>query len=309
MSTLALSAARVAGYVLISAAAILIAFSPVRNESANPDARVLGEMTAQQLPVIQRSVPKLLSEASQFDSAAIAAYTIDLRTGHTVYEKNADIQRPVASLAKLMTAMAAYNLIPFNHILEIDQSDIAGVSQPVMGLVSGERISALNLLRGMLISSHNDAALALARASGGTQERFVEMMNQLSAQYGMTETRFANPAGFDHPYQYSTARDLMKLVLEFLSVPEFAEIAQTQTMSVASADGKIRHWLRTSNKLLERADVLGVKTGYTEEARGNLVILAEDDEGNQIITIVLGSEQREKDSEDLIGWIFDSYRF
>ncbi|MDP2932573.1 MAG: hypothetical protein Q8N81_00380, partial [bacterium] len=90
---------------------------------------------------------------------------------------------------------------------------------------------------------------------------------------------------------------------------KFADIVQTQVEQVASTDGARAHYLKTSNRLLEKDNILGVKTGYTEGAKGNLILLASDDKNNQIITVVLGSENREDDSMALVDWVFKSYQY
>ncbi|MCL5435713.1 MAG: serine hydrolase [Patescibacteria group bacterium] len=269
--------------------------------------QVLGQ-TVQKLPVVADFRPTLKTDAGTFISQAEIAYATDLKTGTVLYKKNSDKPWPTASLAKLITALVVVNTVSLDSVVEVNER-APKVPQPVMGLAGGERITTYDLLRGMLIMSANDAANALALGVSSSTPRFVELMNSLAEKLELKQTHFRNPAGFDDPAEYSTAEDLDRLAREFLSEPKLAEIVQVQSVSVASVDATVHHWLKTSNKLLSSPGILGVKTGYTDEARGNLIILAENKLGHQVLTVVLGSLNRESDSQALVDWIFASYNF
>lgn len=286
--------------------AVMIIFFPPAKTTA-PQGDVLG-VTYQQLPIAQDITPRRQAGTPDFETPAHAVYAIDLRSKKILFEKAARTPWKPASLTKLMTALVAVNSASLDQIIQIEPEDTR-VPAPRMGLVAGEKISVENLLKGMLVASANDAALALARGIGGTQAEFVRLMNAMVKQLDLKSTNFKNPHGFDEVGQYSTAEDLAKLTLEFLRHSELASMVQIQKDVVRSEDGKIRHWLTTTNILLNREDVLGVKTGYTEEARGNLIILFSDKNQNQILTVVLGSEHRESESERFIDWIRKSYEF
>jgi len=297
-------------YLFVVAAACLVAvFLPTHKAAENDLYReVLGETTIRQFPIAEKAGPVLLAEARAFDIKAKSALAVDVRTRAILYQKNSQLHWPTASLAKLMTALVISNITPQEAIVTVMSEDLK-VSQPVMGLTVGEKIRVSDLLKGMLVMSANDAANVLARSATGSTERFVDMMNFMAQKLGLQNTHFKNPAGFDDPEQYSTAEDLLTLTYEFLRNSKFADIVQTQLEQVASTDGVHTHDLRTSNRLLEKNNILGVKTGYTEGAKGNLILLASDDSNNQIITVVLGSENREDDSMSLVDWVFKSYEY
>lgn len=269
--------------------------------------QVLGQ-TVQSLPVVADFRPTLTTGAPAFASQAEIAYAVDLKTGTVLYEQNSRKPWPTASLAKLMTALVAANTVSLDSVISVNERAL-NAPQPVMGLAAGEQLTVHDLLSGMLIMSANDAANALALGVASSTPRFVELMNSLAEKLKLTDTHFRNPAGFDDPAEFSTAEDLTRLTREFLGIPTLAAIVQTQSMSVESVDRSMRHWLQSSNKLLSHPGILGVKTGYTEEARGNLIILAEDRAGHQILTVVLGSLNRESDSQALIDWVFNSFHF
>lgn len=264
--------------------------------------------TVSNLPVVPDLRPVKKPQTPPFETETQIAYAFDLQTGTLLYQKNADKPWPTASLAKLMTALVAVNTVALETPIIIGEG-ISGLAQPVMGLQAGEEIRAIDLLRGMLIPSANDAAYALAMGIASTTDQFVALMNSMAKKIGLDSTHFRNPAGFDDPEQYSTAEDLARLTLEFLNYPLLSQTVQTQNAVAASTDGKLRHWLKNSNRLLAEKSVLGVKTGYTEKALGNLIILSEDAGKHQVLTVVLGSSDRENDSRRLIDWVFSSYRF
>lgn len=295
-------------YVISALLMISALFYPVKPQHPT-ESMVLGQSSEKILPVVPRFLPVLKENAQKFELPAFSGMAIDVRSGKVLFEKNPAERWPTASLAKLMTALVAVNLMPISEVVEVAEADTEA-SQPVMGLVSGEKITVGDLLKGMLISSSNDAAMALSRTITGSGKRFVELMNLMSSQLQLKNTNFQNPAGFDDEKQFTTAEDLVKLASDFLRIPLFAQIVKTRQEQVSSVNGNLRHWLKNSNKLLfERDDVFGVKTGSTEKAKGNLIAIASDKSGHEILTVVLGSDNRETDSTALIDWIFRSYDF
>ncbi|MBI4053709.1 MAG: D-alanyl-D-alanine carboxypeptidase [Candidatus Doudnabacteria bacterium] len=289
-------------------ALFVIIFPTQRIARETPPPEVLGQVFLQ-LPLAGDTRPRLKKAAVPFVTDVEIALAVDLRTGYVLFEKNSQTRWPLASLTKLMTAVVVWNLVDPQAVITIPASGYQ-VHPPNMGLLAGEQIGVMGLLSGMLIASANDASLALAEGTAGSSQRFIALMNLMSKQLGLSNTHFANPTGFDDSLQYSTAEDLKLLTFEFLRNEKFAEMAQRRSSKVQSVDEKITHWLKNSNLLLQESNnILGVKTGFTEQARGNLIILASDSDNNQILTIVLGSEKREEDSKALIRWVFESYDF
>jgi D-alanyl-D-alanine carboxypeptidase (penicillin-binding protein 5/6) len=161
----------------------------------------------------------------------------------------------------------------------------------------------------MLVPSSNDAAQTLARFIGGDEDKFVNMMNDKAKVLGLADTNFSNPVGLDSADNYSTALDLSKITQEFLKYSLLSDIVNTKAEDVTSIDGTIIHHLHTSNKLLlENPEVVGVKTGFTTEAQGNLIVKINHN-GAEVLTIVLNTPNREDDTQKLIDWIFRAYRW
>ncbi|PIR97228.1 MAG: hypothetical protein COT91_02540 [Candidatus Doudnabacteria bacterium CG10_big_fil_rev_8_21_14_0_10_41_10] len=280
-------------------------FFPVRQNLSEQAPVVSGVISS--LPVVEEPIPKRIGEGDNLDLEAPIALAIDLNSQKILFEKNIDEFWHPASLTKLMTAIVVLNTVSFDEVVEIEAVD-TDVAQPKMGLVIGERVTVETLLKGMLIASANDAANTLARVVTGSPERFVDLMNLMGKQLQLNNTRFKNTTGFDSDGQLTTAWDLKTLVFEFLKNEKLASIVQIDSTVVQSVDGGRRHWLTSSNKLVTRENILGVKTGFTEEALGNLIILAQD-HGNQILTVVLGSNNREAETLKLIDWVFSNYTF
>lgn len=308
-------------YLFILVFAAVAGFVAVWHFVQLPQAQVAGVFadSPTQLPVapdlpVLRSPKLAVATPPPLDLSARAALVED-RGSHTVlYEKNAQAVVPIASLTKLMTAVVASELTSPDEVVSILPADIE-TPEYRTGLVAGERIRVGDLLKAMLVSSANDAALALARYSGGTVEQFVAEMNDEAKTLGMNHTQFSNPVGFDDAGHFSTADDLSKLVEKFLANQALTEIVKTKQVTVASVDGQYRHDLETTNKLmLKYSDVVGLKTGYTAEAKGNLIILVDltqsGDPGQiQYYSIVLGSNNREAETEKVMQWVQENFQW
>lgn len=294
-------------YVILGISIALV-FMPkgVSEYRGSRQPEVLGTTTLGVLRI--NSAPELASNMPVPGLSAKSAFAFDLSSGTILYTWNFDEELPVASLTKLMTGLVTVRSISTDPIVEIKKTDINVVGSN-MGLIPGEKITVLNLLRGLLISSSNDAAQVLADFVGGNQEKFVELMNNEAARMGLNSTHFDNAVGWDSDNNYSTAHDLSILAQEFMKHDLLSDIVRNRELEVASIDNKFKHKLTTTNKLLlENPMVTGIKTGFTSQAKGNLVIRA-GSRGQEVVTIVLGSDNREEDSRKLLDWIFQVYRW
>ncbi len=221
---------------------------------------------------------------------AASSYVVAV-DGEVIWERSADLPRPPASLAKIMTA-----LVLLDSDLDPDAVVTVGsAAQEVpgarLGLRKGERMRAGDLMAAMLVRSANDAAVALAVHEAGSVPAFVREMNAHAADLGLTSTRFANPTGLDAPGQTSTARDLLRLTEAALAHPEFAKLVATERTTVSTLGGR-RFPIESSNALLGRVEgVRGVKTGHTTKAGKCVVALAER-KGCRVVAILLDAPDR-----------------
>ncbi len=263
---------------------------------------------------------------------AKAVLAIDYYTGSVLYEKDADQKVKIASLTKLATAGAFFDFIKTNKNIEIpDEKEynldkFITISKSAVDaegdsakLIIGEKIKAGDLLKMMLISSSNDAAMAIAEDVSKLNiqnehgiEYFIKLMNDFAKQKGLAETRFANPIGIDDQNNYSTAKDVVKLARIILrDYPEIFEITGIDAINIKSADSKNDHFIKNTNELLGNLPgIIGGKTGYTSEAGESLLLIVYDSAlRHQIIAVVIGAEGRFAEMERLVNWIWDSHEW
>lgn len=237
--------------------------------------------------------------------SARAVLVKDLTTQTILYQKDTSVPFPIASTTKIMTALVASAYFKPNSVLTVGSS--TNISGSKVGLFKGEDLSFRSLLYGMLLNSGNDAAYALAENYPGGVLGFVSAMNKKGAELNLQHTHFDNPAGFDSPTHYSSAKDLSVITEEALKNQSLTRIFATKQTNIVSLDKKYTHSLSNLNKLLSQVKgVLGVKTGFTEEAKENLVTYV-DREGHQILTVVLGSDDRFGETTKLIEWVYDNF--
>lgn len=253
----------------------------------------------------QQIAPQSKSIASpKFTASAVYAQDLDL--GFDLFSKDADRKVPIASTTKIMTAIIAEKYYQQDSVLTVPNLPALGVVGSNMGLVTGERINFRSLLYGMLLNSGNDAAFTLAESYPGGLDNFITQMNLETQILKLKNTHFDNPAGFDSPNHYSSAKDLAVITKEALNNNQLTKVFATKETTVTSEDGKIIHQLQNLNILLGKNGVLGVKTGTTPEAKENFVGLVERD-GHRVLTVVLGSNDRFGETDNLVDWIFNNY--
>ena len=238
--------------------------------------------------------------------SAQSVLALDLDTKSTLYEKNPNLALLPASTTKVMTALIALENYDEEEIIEVGKIKVSGKK---MFLLPGEQISIQDLLYGTLVLSANDAAEALALNFGGGREEFIALMNQKASILGMKDTVFKNPSGLESEGHVSSAHDMILLSAAAMSNPKFVKYVSTQSITVQSVDGQIKHYLTNVNELLGTVErVLGVKTGWTENARENLVTYIERD-NKKVMIALMGSQDRFGETKELIDWIFENYNW
>ncbi len=233
--------------------------------------------------------------------SASSAVLMDRESGRVLYEKNARERRSIASITKLMTALVAVELHPDLTSTVTVKEEWTGAEGSSMYLKPGEKLTLEELLYGLLLSSGNDAALAVAGYCAGDVERFVAEMNKKAAQLGMNDTHFANPNGLDDPQHYSTAYDMALLARAVLAREELRTVASTRSIFIAGRS------LTNHNKLLWRYEgCTGLKTGYTDEA-GRTLVSSALREGQELIAVTLNAPNDWADHAALFDYGFAAY--
>ena len=252
-------------------------------------------------------LPVISKDASFPIISAQAALAIDMDSQVSLYEKRADSPFLPASTTKIVTALVAREYYPLNLVIKVPEVKVEGQK---MGLIRGEEIEVEDLLYGLLVYSANDAAEVLALNFPGGRELFIVAMNLKAKELGLAHSKFSNPAGLDDGDGHvTTAKDLIRVSEIAMKDPLFAKIVGTKEKTVTSTNGRIVHRLRNINELLGEVEgVMGVKTGWTENARENLVTYLERD-GRRVMIVLLGSQDRFGETRELIDWIFSNYRW
>jgi len=239
------------------------------------------------------------ANADEFHSRA--AVIMDSSTGRVLFAKNPNLRLAPASTTKLMTAIIAVEELNPSNVVKISKNACL-VSPLKTGFKEGDEVTVETLLYAALLRSANDAAVVLAEAVAGSEERFVHLMNRKAEAIGLKDTKFINPNGLPGPDQYTTAFDLSIMMRYALRYPKLKEIIGTRVAEVSTVRGKDL-FLRNTNKLLwSDEDLIGGKTGYTRQARHCFVCAAER-EKDTIIVSLLGSPSRVdlwKETETLI---------
>ena len=253
---------------------------------------------------IYSPLPVLKDQAKYPILSAQSVMAVDLTSGVTLYEKDSNKALLPASTTKIVTALVALDTYQLDQVLRVGKVNVVGQK---MGLIQGEEIKFSDLLNGLLIYSANDAAEVLASNHPGGRELFIALMNKKVKDLGLNNTHFNNPTGLDNGAQYVTAKDLIVVSKYAMKNPLFAKTVGTKEITVKSVDGRISHRLTNINKLLGSVEgILGVKTGWTEVARENLVTEVSR-KNKRVMIVVLGSSDRFGETTELIDWIYQNY--
>lgn len=230
---------------------------------------------------------------------SIAGVAIDGTTGRILYAKNPHIKIPPASTVKLLTAMIVLDRLPLSQKVRISKTaEETPFSNP--HLYEGETYTVEDLLYLLLLKSSNQAAVALAEAVSGSEEKFSELMNQKARMIGLKDSHFVTASGLPGGNQYTTAYELALLLYEALKYPHIKEIINTPVKIITSQEGRTLV-IRNTNRLLfdedSRYTVLGGKTGYTRLSKHCLVNVSRVKD-RLVITSILGAPNRESLWED-----------
>ena len=241
-----------------------------------------------------------------------AVCLIDQDTGTVLYEKNADQQMPIASITKVMTLLLTFEAI---HDGRLTLDTLVPVSEHAyhMGgsqiwLEPGEQFTLDEMIKAICVSSANDAAVAVAELVGGSEQDFVQMMNDRAAELGMTNTTFHNACGLDTEGHLSTARDVAIMSRRILTTcPEVLHYTGIWTDTLRGGATQ----LVNTNKLLRRYNgITGLKTGTTGGA-GVCISASATRDGLNLIAVVLGapsSKDRFEAAATLLDYGFAAWR-
>ena len=244
---------------------------------------------------------------------ARALYLIDYNTGEVLYEKNSNAKMPVASIVKLMTILLTIENIEAEKLsLEetvIVSENAAGMGGSQVFLEAGGEYKVKDLLKSVIVSSANDSSVALAERISGSVSGFVELMNNKAKSLGLVDTNYVNPTGLPAPSQFSSAKDVAKLLKEVSKYDIYHKFSTIWIDKISHSNNRETELVNT-NKLVRYFNGCdGGKTGSTSEAGYCLATTAK--RGNmRLISVVLGAENgklRFAESSKLLNYGFDNF--
>lgn len=238
------------------------------------------------------------SGAKANEISAKSAVLIEPLTKRVIFDKDKDKKRPMASTTKIATAITAIENADLSEIVTISKkaSLVEGSS---IWLSEGEKLTVEDLLYGLMLSSGNDAAIAIAEHIEG-YDKFIDLMNITAKKAGAYNTNFVNPNGLDDENHYTTAYDLALITAYAMKNPVFAEIVSTKTKQIPWQGHEWNRTLKNHNKLLSMYDgANGVKTGYTKKDGRCLVSSATRNDIN-LICVTLNAPNDWDDHKKLL---------
>ena len=245
---------------------------------------------------------------------AKSAIAIHIDNSQILYAYNEDEVLPTASLTKIMTgSIALENLSDLNVVITVSRQ-AALIEGSKMNLWIDEKILLKDLLYGLILKSGNDAALAMEEYHDSKElqdKTFIEKMNDKAKFLGLKKTEYLDSAGITD--NKSTALELSITLNYALRNQTFREIAGTVQYNCQAQNGSLVHNMTSTNRLLRtRADTIAGKTGYSEAAGYNFINAFRSPSGHRIVVVVLGAsdhDSRFDESNKIIDWVYDSYRW
>lgn len=255
---------------------------------------------------------------------AHASVIMDANSGKVLYDRNADDRRQIASLTKLFTALIIVERVEnLETLATIDEeavySEGTRIGCPRSGYCPGvrfkvgEELTVNDLLKAALMQSANDAAIALGKHVGGTQEGFAKIMNERAAELGLTDSLFCTPSGLEidgaENSCYSSAHDIAIIASEALKHPILWDIMKIEKTNIVSADGTLTHEVFNTDELIgTMPNLVGTKTGFTPLAGYSLLAVATDPSGEHpVIAVVLNDPYRWQSIQSMFDWSFESF--
>ncbi len=239
-----------------------------------------------------------------------SAILMDQNTGTVLFEKNANEQRTPASVTKVMTLLLIMEALNSGKLQWTDMIPVsataAGMGGSQVYLKEGETMSVDEMLKCIAVVSANDCCIAMAEAIAGSEQSFIDLMNQRAAALGMSNTHFNSCTGLDTENHYTTARDIAIMSRALMAHPEIQKYTTIWMDSIRNGTFS----LSNTNKLVRFYDgATGLKTGFTNTAGYCLSATATRD-SMSLIAVVLGGETSDKRNEDaktLLNYGFSQY--
>lgn len=238
---------------------------------------------------------------------ARSAILYDLSYGRILYEKNPKQRRANASTTKMLTAIVAYENGNLEDVVTVSKK-AATTGGSTIKLRTGDKITLGDLIKGLLVHSGNDAAVAIAEHIAGSEEEFAKLLNEKAEKIGAVDTNFITPHGLDSENHYSTAFDLVLIGKCLLEIPFLSNIVSQKSVEI-KINGNSRILGTTNEMLGTYIGANGIKTGFTGDA-GRCLVTSVTKDDRRLICVVLGCDtkkDRTLDSIKLLDYGFKEY--
>ena len=244
---------------------------------------------------------------------ASSAIMIEASTGEILFQKNADEKLAPASMTKMMSLLLIFEEIDKGNI-KWDEMITTSEHASSMGgsqifLKVGEKMSALDMIKGITIASGNDATVAMSERVAGSEESFVKRMNERAKELGLKNTNFVNATGLDADNHYSSAYDMSLIAKELVKHEKVLEFSSTYEDYLRKGTSN-PFWLVNTNRLVKfYPEIDGLKTGFTNSAKYCLTATAKKD-GMRLITVVMNEPdtgKRSSDTKKMLDYGFNIY--
>lgn len=261
----------------------------------------------------KKSLPKAPSIIGE------SAILIEPTTGTIIYEKDPHKKMYPASITKIMTALLAIENCKMKDTVVYSKKNLDSLTAEDSNIQCqvGEKMSVKDCLYALMLSSANETATALAEHIAGSSEAFAKLMNERAKQAGATDTHFANPNGLHDDNHYVTAYDMSMIMKAAIQYPVFLDVIHTTEYTIPANNKRTepfqsyqRHKMIFTTSPYYDADVIGGKTGYTDQAGKTLVTYAK--RGNvSLISVVMKSngDQVFDDTKKLLDYGFDNFNY
>jgi D-alanyl-D-alanine carboxypeptidase len=268
--------------------------------------------------IIENQAPKrIYTDYLDVKTSAQSAIAVDDKSGKILYKKNLQGVRSIGSITKLMTALVFLDHNPgWQNNFSIKNSDRR--SGGIIYINTGEILTIKDLFYEGLVVSDNDAIMALVRSTGLSEDDFVKLMNERAEQMGLTDTHFTDPTGLDAGNKSTVGNlaRLLNLALQNQAIAKATNLAEyefdvrwlqngvekTRTVKVKNTDLLLKSYL----------NIIGGKTGHVEEAGYCLATKIKGEGGQEIVIVVLGSDNnfdRFQDVKAIADWVFSNYQW
>lgn len=258
----------------------------------------------------------VLAQDDNYLENAVSGVLIEASTGKIIYEKDKDLELPIASMTKMVSQIIILEniekgVIKWDDVVTVSKN-AAGIGGSQIYIGEGEKISIRDLMKGISMASGNDATVQMAEVIAGSEDKFVKLMNKKAKELGLKHTSFKNCTGFDEDGHYSSAYDMAliarDLVINHSQILKFSSVYEDYLRE----NTENKFWLVNTNKLVRYYDGAdGLKTGHTDLAKYCLAATAKRN-GLRLIAIVLGEEDsktRNNEAMNLLDYGFNSIKF